>query len=535
MLQIIAVVSSLIVAPFGMRMHIHVPPSPRMHRTLTRSGVPLLATTREIVKITKDTLAAQPGWAEGKGVAMGALSELIEEWESDDDDDAFNDAISVLEEAGWLRVEEMDDPMASDILFSTKVDKASSKPVATQGGLMKLVKLTRETLAAQPGWTAGKGVSIETLSENIEEWINDDYDDLFYEAIEILEEEGWLRIDEVDDEDASDMLYSTGRQQTNSEIVTLTRDTLAAQPGWAEGKGVDMETLSELIDAWASDDDDDLFNEAIDALEAEGWLRVEESGDEEKSDVLYNAAVIPKEEYDSAKEEQLLANLRAAVDGLDSYGINDDNERLRTLQQACFQLTSFRESETAPNLLQDKRFIGDWQLVATTSGMLAADKGLTGLGKAPFSDFSALFYSHLPDGRVIAKEVLKSLGNLVVNELRGSVALDSTGQLLQETYDVADMVGVKESPQFNGAKMTAKSVFISDDGLRVMTANGIFYVYKKLEDGELYEYLKERNLPINGGTIMGLSKEKMAEAYPYLKERNNTFIPPNKKGPFGLR
>ena len=58
----------------------------------------------------------------------------------------------------------------------------------------------------------------------------------------------------------------------------------------------------------------------------------------------------------------------------------------------------------APSLRDDPRLTGDWELVGTSSAALAARRGLTGLGVAPFTSPVAVFYRFEDGGKVVAKE-----------------------------------------------------------------------------------------------------------------------------------
>ena len=131
--------------------------------------------------------------------------------------------------------------------------------------------------------------------------------------------------------------------------------------------------------------------------------------------------------------------------------------------------------------------MGDWQLVGTSSRDVAARKGLTGLGAAPFTAPVALFYSLRSDGTITAKEVLEFFGNpCVLNELRGRFGFDGAGEWIQEKYESADLSGVAESPQFTEATATTKGVGITADGsLRLMFVNGDFFVFRRLREGEV--------------------------------------------------
>lgn len=90
---------------------------------------------------------------------------------------------------------------------------------------------------------------------------------------------------------------------------------------------------------------------------------------------------------------------------------------------------------------------------------------------------------------------------------------------------------------------TQRGVCIAMDGaMRVSFVEGRFFVFKKLDDGALDEWLAERRLPIVGGTIPTMSNEQMKEAYPYLgkdAKRGGSSIPSEAgkdgwfKNPFG--
>ena len=54
--------------------------------------------------LVREALTEQVGWADGVGVSVGELRELIDEWD-DDEEDEFMGALEALEEAGWLACE----------------------------------------------------------------------------------------------------------------------------------------------------------------------------------------------------------------------------------------------------------------------------------------------------------------------------------------------------------------------------------------------------------------------------------------------
>ena len=44
---------------------------------------------------------------------------------------------------------------------------------------------------------------------------------------------------------------------------------------------------------------------------------------------------------------------------------------------------------------------------------------------------------------------------------------------------------------------------------------GAFFVFKKLQEGELDRWLQSKELPLNGGTAAFMSDEQQRRAYPY--------------------
>ena len=316
---------------------------------------------------------------------------------------------------------------------------------------------------------------------------------------------------------------ATGMSSSLPQLVAVTKATLAAVPGWRDGKGVELDELCSLIDEWDSDDeeDDEAFYDAIDALEADGWLKVDNG---EETDTLYSTevALAPQAaagNYDFAAEAAAADTVMQCVAKLKCWGVDKDDVAYRqALTSACGELAFRVENSPAPPLRDDDKLLGDWQLVGTTSSDLAERKGLTGLGAAPLTSPVALFYSFQPDGSVTAKEVLNFFGRpVILNELRGKMSFDESGRWMQETYESADLSGVANSPQFTSATATTKGVCITQDGrLRVQFANEWFFVFKKLEEGELQAWLQERKLPWVGGTVATLDTAAVAKAYPYL-------------------
>ena len=201
-------------------------PSPAWNRNLGSTGrcasamCTSLSDSELAQYLCKTTLAAEPGWKDGKGVTLTDLADKIEEW-TDDEDDEFYDAVDALEEAGFLRVDDSSED--EDVLYSsTVIDGSPAKDDAPQGAaaasLGRLEELVKSTLAAQPRWADGAGVTLTDLSELIDEWEEDDdaVDEQFYDAIDTLEEMGWLRVENGEEDD---MLYSAAAASTRGDAA----------------------------------------------------------------------------------------------------------------------------------------------------------------------------------------------------------------------------------------------------------------------------------------------------------------------------
>ena len=311
------------------------------------------------------------------------------------------------------------------------------------------------------------------MADLVDEWESDDDDATFFLALDLLEEQSFLRIED------GEVLFSAKPTLTeeaaaptvaaDEELMELVKRSLTSQPRWADGEGIKLMELKGDISAWQSDEQDDAFYDAIDALEEAGWLRVENGEFEDQLFATETGVTAPpsvpppasnalQEKNDAAEAEAAKAVLRACS-SLKRFGIDaKDAERLPALRAACSMLRSQldRGASSAVSLPAsgsaagriEPRLVGDWQLIGTTSPDFCERQGVTGLGSAPFTSPLAVFYSYGSDGSVTAKEVLEFFGNpILVNELRGRFGFDESGAWLQEQYSAADLSGVADSPQ----------------------------------------------------------------------------------------
>lgn len=346
------------------------------------------------------------------------------------------------------------------------------------------------------------------------------------------------------------------------DIGASIRDALLAEPGWSSGSGVSVQSL---YDQCVPADEEEFFD-AIDALEVEGWLRIQNGKTDDDDDFLFStpasAAINPVDaeraaadalaadvalgiasvptvvvdensalevEYDYEAEAEAVQGVLKALEGLKRFGVDKADEREHeALNAFCRELERVTLFSPAPAIRDDARLIGDWQLVGTSSRELAQRRGLTGLGSAPFTAPVALFYRFDKAGGVVAKEVLEFFGRpILLNELRGKYGFSSDGRILQEEYSSADMGGTRNSANFEGATATVRCVCVTTDGsMRLGCVDGAqgsgasskaYFVYKRLAAGELDAWLEERQLPYFGGTVPTLSTDELRAAYPYLE------------------
>ncbi len=295
----------------------------------------------------------------------------------------------------------------------------------------------------------------------------------------------------------------------------------------AEVRSVDEASGDFMVDVteWAGLDPGDpefeeVYEEGPFAADDEGdeWRRPPSSADEagsagaeETSVPIPEGAVV----FDRAKHEaydyeaeyaaveavvrQLSGLTRAA--GMD----NDDKDRWAGLGTAVESLFIAMAGSPAPPVVEDPRLIGDWECVGCSSPDAAGRRGLSGLGTAPFTRLAGLFFSISPEGAITAREVLSFWGKeVLLNELRGTVAFSQDGSSIQEKYEEADLAGQQNSNQFSGASAILSECRITADGsMRIgRVSNGVI-VLKKLPEGALDAYLSEKRLPTDGGTYMG--------------------------------
>jgi len=378
--------------------------------------------------------------------------------------------------------------------------RGSDIDVVPADQLARQVERVKVTLATQPGWSDGNGVTFDALSNLIEEW-DDEHDDDFQAAVEKLEEGGWLRVEYGDDEDEEehDILYSA------VQPVKVT----AAPP---------QSTQAETAPASSS-----LASPSRSDSEEAAVIAAPPQSTPAKTAPASSSLASPNmSESEEAAERVAVTSLREVLASLRRFGLDKaDVERREKLNKACRTLLQYLPSGQPP-LAEDPRFLGDWQLVGTSLPEFAQRQGITGLGSAPFTEPAGLFYRFDADGSVLAKEVLELFGKpILLNELRGKFLFDDSGEWLQEQYSSADLAGVADNPEFTSAKFTTQgNGFTSSGDLRIHATSSGFNVYRRMPDGQLESWLQERDLPWVGGTTATLDSESLARAYPYLKDKN---------------
>lgn len=99
------------------------------------------------------------------------------------------------------------------------------------------------------------------------------------------------------------------------------------------------------------------------------------------------------------EEETLTKDLLAATSAFKRYGVDSaDKSHWPAFAAACARLEA-----RAPYIMEDdvsvpQELVGDWELIGTTSSALFAAKGITGLGKVPFTKphKHGLFFRYAP-------------------------------------------------------------------------------------------------------------------------------------------
>ena len=213
----------------------------------------------------------------------------------------------------------------------------------------------------------------------------------------------------------------------------------------------------------------------------------------------------------SPAEAAAVKEVLAVASSLTRFGLDGGDKReWDRLNTAVASLSDAMPSD--PPIALDQNLVGDWQLVGCSSPNLVERKGLTGLGDAPFTNLAALHVSFTAAGKVTARETLTFFGKpVILNELRGSAGFSDEGDAMQETYTEADVGGQQSSPAFSPVECTllqsgissCGSVRLGRDVRKVRTYDTGVYVFRKMREGELDDYLKTADLPTSGGTYLG--------------------------------
>jgi len=243
----------------------------------------------------------------------------------------------------------------------------------------------------------------------------------------------------------------------------------------------------------------------------EGPYSAEEEGDEwRRVTSKAQATAAP-----TGREAAAVSKLNLAVSKLKRAGLaNEDKSEwaaITTAVEALYEAAAPVDGASGwQPIATDTRLVGDWEMVGCTSPALAKKQGLTGLGAAPFTQPVVLHYSFAADGRVTAHETLAFFGKpVILNELRGETAFSDDGHDMREKYSEADLGGQQNSPAFQGADATLYASLITADGtLRLGRSApfgkaGRYYIYRKMPDGGVAQYLETNLLPTDGGTYLG--------------------------------
>lgn len=500
------------------------------HRSTSPAMTSAEDTTQEVLDLVKEALTKQEGFKEDKkGVSVEKLCDILEDdpvLEEDDDFERVYAACDVLEMQGWLKVDRSDeeDDMLyfgsekGQFIFQTKMDRPregiaigsqTGKKFAKDGipadsvSDFDLVQLIRTKLFAQKGFlTTRTGVPLSKLCELIDEEsvFKDDGFDRIYDALDALEEGGFIILDNTEEDD---VIY-LGEKVTNNDVFQ-SQGVSEAKADSEESSGV---TGEQQVQA--------LWQLGVAILKPE-WEGVElDRSNPEHVELMRQAAAFDREKaktYDYSAEAKAFDSVILRLKKLKKFGVDEqDKDKVEDLRKACRNLGSFLIGSPAPPLQMDRRLLGEWELVGTTSQELAERKGLTGMANAPLTKPGVIFYQFKESGEVITKEVLEFSGQpVLLNELRGEFFFSDDGKWMQEDYKEADLAGNKNSGQFLNSQAVTQHVCISSDGkLRVSLApkGESYFVYKKLQEGEMDRFLMERSLPLYGGTIVKMTEEE---------------------------
>jgi hypothetical protein len=215
------------------------------------------------------------------------------------------------------------------------------------------------------------------------------------------------------------------------------------------------------------------------------------------------------ESYDYDREALAAKGVVNVANTFSRFGLDkDDKERWPPLAQAVEELYRSMVASPAPQIADDQRLLGDWELIAATGDALAKRGGLTGLGKAPFTEPAGLYVTFRPDGLCVTKEVLQVSPPLLgqtnlLNELRGEFAFsDNELTAMQEKYAVGDLAGQPDC-RIDSFNSTLSDCRITVDGLlRIGRQLDGILVYRRLEEGYLEQYLTKLGLPTQGGSSL---------------------------------
>ena len=207
----------------------------------------------------------------------------------------------------------------------------------------------------------------------------------------------------------------------------------------------------------------------------------------------------------SAEEAAAVLAVASAAANLKRCGIDKDDESEWPQLSRAVEALYVALNNVGQPIANDRRLVGDWQLIGCTSPEVSRRKGLTGLGAAVFTKLGAIHYSFAADGGAVARETLEFFGKpVILNELRGSVSFSEDGRSMQEDYREADMGGQQSTAVFSGATTTLTASVISTDGsLRLGRSTDGVLVFRKLPPGGLASYLEDQLLPSDGGTYLG--------------------------------